>query len=78
MAKLQSDRYESYFHKIWMISLFLGQKLWIWDIKFKIYYMSKSIAKCQNCADISRAQKPARAKFLEFEFFLSEKTRLPS
>ena len=56
--------------------LLLGQKSWIWDIKFKIYLVSKSIpaAKSQNFVDNSRAQKPTWAKFLEFEFFLSEKT----
>ena len=56
----------------------LGRKSCIRDIKFKIFWVSKSIpvAKSQNFVDISRAQKPTWAKFLEFESFLSEKTRL--
>ena len=56
----------------------LGQKLYIWDIKFKIYYISKSIpaAKSQNFVDISSTQNPTWAKFLEFNFVLPEKTRL--
>ena len=39
--------------------------------------MSKSTpaAKSQNFVDNSRAQKPTWAKFSEFEFYLSEKTR---
>ena len=51
--------------------LFLGQKAFIWDIKFKIYGVSKFIpaAKSQNFVDISGAQKPTWSKFLEFEFF---------
>ena len=53
--------------------LLLGQKSWIWDIKFKIYLVSKSIpaAKSQNFVGISGAQNPTWAK----NFFL-EKTRL--
>ena len=48
------------------------------DIKFKIYWVSKSkpAEKPPNFVDISGAQKPIWAKFLEFDFFLSEKTRL--
>ena len=48
--------------------LLLGRKS---DIKFKIYWLSKSIpaAKSQNFVDISGAQKPIWAEFLEFDFF---------
>ena len=44
----------------------------------KIYWVSKSIpaARSQKFVNISGAQKPTWAKFLEFEFFLPEKTRL--
>ena len=58
--------------------LFLGWKSCVWDIKLKISLVSKSIpaAKSQNLVDISDAQKPTWAKFWEFDFFLSEKTRL--
>ena len=56
----------------------IGGKSCIQDIKFKIYSVSKSIlaARAQNFVSISGAQKPAWAKFLEFEFFLSGNTRL--
>ena len=55
----------------------LGQNSCIWDIEFKICQVSKSIpaAKSQNIV-ISGIQKPTWAKFWEFDFFLSEKTRL--
>ena len=58
--------------------LLLGQKTCIWDINVKIYWVSKSISavKSQNFVDISWTQKPTWDKFLEFEFFLTEKTRL--
>ena len=58
--------------------LLLRRKSCIQDIKFKIYWVSKSIpaAKSQNFVDISVAQKHTGTKFLEFEFFSSEKTRL--
>ena len=48
--------------------LLLGQKSCIWDITFKIYWVAKSIpaAKSQYFVDISGAQKPTWAKFLEF------------
>ena len=51
--------------------LLLGQKSCIWDIKFKIYWVSKSIpaAKQQNFVNISGAQKPTGTIFWEFEFF---------
>ena len=41
------------------------------DIKFKIYWVSKSIpaAKSHNFVNISEAQKPTWGKFLEFGFF---------
>ena len=56
----------------------LEVKSCIWDIKLKIYGVSKSIlaAKSQNFVEISGVQKPTWAKFLEFGFFLCEKTRL--
>ena len=55
--------------------LLLGSKSCIWDVKFKVYWVSKSIpaAKSQNFVDISGAQKPIWAKFLEFEFFYLER-----
>ena len=58
--------------------LLLGQKSLIWDITFKIYQLSRSIpaAKSQNFVNVSRAQNPTWAKFLEFDFFLPEKIRL--
>ena len=51
--------------------LLLGRKSCIQDIKFKLYWVSKSIPapKSQNCVEISGAQKPTWAKFLESEFF---------
>ena len=51
--------------------LLFEQKSCIWDIKFKIYGVPKSIpaAKFQNFVDISVVQKPTWAKFLEFDFF---------
>ena len=51
--------------------LLLRRKSCIRNIKFKIYWLSKSIpaAKPQNFVDISGAQKPTWAKFWEFEFF---------
>ena len=50
----------------------LGWKLCIWDSKFKIYWVSKSIkaAKSQNFVDIAGVKKLTLLKFLEFEFFL--------
>ena len=44
--------------------------MFIRDIKFKIYWVSKSIpaAKSQNFVDVSWAQKTKCAKFLEFNF----------
>ena len=61
-----------------VISIKYGQKSCIQDIKFKFYWVSKSIpaAKSQDSVDISGAQKPIWAKLLEFDFFLSGKTRL--
>ena len=58
--------------------LLFGRKSCIPDINFKIYWVPKSIP-VENLKfffDISRAQKPTWAKFLEFGFFLFEKTRL--
>ena len=51
--------------------LLLGQKSCTRDIRFKIYWVPKSIpaAKYQNFVDISGAQKPTWAKFLELRFF---------
>ena len=75
MAKLQSDRYErGYFHKIWMeyyclcknhasetiISNFFGVKI---HTSCKKFY-------------ILGGQKPTFASFLEFRFFLPEKSKL--
>ena len=53
----------------------MGLKSFIQDIKFKTYWVSKSIpvAKSKNSVDISGAQKPIWTKFLKF--ILSEKTR---
>ena len=58
--------------------LLYGRKSCLRDITFKIYWVSKSIAaaKSQNFVNISGAQKHTWEKLLEFEFFLSEKTRL--
>ena len=59
--------------------LYLGRKSCIWNIKSKIYQVSKSIpaAKfCQNFVDILGGQKSTWANFLEFGFFLSEKKTL--
>ena len=59
--------------------LLLGRKSCIWNVKFKIYWVTKSIpaAKSQNFVDILGAQKLTLAKFLDFVFFfLPEKTRL--
>ena len=51
--------------------LLLGQNSCIWGISFKMYAVSKSIpvTKSQNFVNISGAQKPIWAKFLEFDFF---------
>ena len=51
--------------------LLLGQTSYIWNIKFKIYGMSKSIpvAKAQNFVNISGTQKPTWVKFLKFDFY---------
>ena len=51
--------------------LLLGQKSCTWGIRFKIYWMPKSIptAKYQNFYWQTGVQKPTRAKFLEFRFF---------
>ena len=58
MAILQSDIYErGYFSKIWM----------------EYYCLDKNNAyqlQNLNFADISGAQKPTWAKFLEFDFFI--------
>ena len=45
------------------------------DIKFKIYWVSKSkpAEKPPNFVDISGAQKPIWAKFLEFDFFYQKR-----
>ena len=53
--------------------LLLGQKSCIWDIKFKIYWVSKSIptAKSQNFLNISGSWKTNMSLI-----FLSEETRL--
>ena len=58
--------------------LLLGQTSYIQDIKFKIYWLSKSIqaAKSQSSGSISEVQKLTWAKFLKTDFFLFEKTRL--
>ena len=49
--------------------LLLGQQSCIRDIKYKIYWMSKSIpdSKSETFVNISGAQKPTWAKFLEFQ-----------
>ena len=51
--------------------LLLGQKSYIQNIKFKIYWLSKSIqaAKSQSSGSISEAQKLTWAKFLKTDFF---------
>ena len=58
--------------------LLLGLKSCIWDIKLKIYCVSKSIpaAKSQNFVDISGAQKPIWATIFGIWIFLSEEKRL--
>ena len=58
--------------------LLIGQKSCIWEISFKMYEVSKSVpaAKSQNFVSIAGPQKPTWAKFLEFDYFLFEKTRL--
>ena len=52
-------------------------KFIIWNIKFKIYGVSKSIpvAKSQNFVDISGAKNPHGQNFWDLNF-LSEKARL--
>ena len=54
------------------------QKSCIQDIKFKFYWVSKSIpaAKSQDSVDISGAQKPRWAKLLEFDFFFIWKDKV--
>ena len=78
MAKLQSGRYESFISIKYGWSAIACGISCIWDIKFKIYVVSKSVsaAKSQNIFDMSEAQKPTWAKFLEFNFFYLKKTRL--
>ena len=78
MAKLQSGRYESFISIKYGWSAIACGISCIWDIKFKIYVVSKSVsaAKSQNIFDISEAQKPTWAKFLELNFFYLKKTRL--
>ena len=55
-------------------TLLLGLKSCIWDTSFKTYDVSKSIpaAKFQNFV----GKKSTWVKLLEFDFFLSETTRL--
>ena len=77
MAKLQSGRYESFISIKYGWSAIACGISCIWDIKFKIYVVSKSVsaAKSQNIFDISEAQKPTWAKFLEFNFFYLKKNK---
>ena len=58
--------------------LLLAWKSYICDIKFQTYVVSKSIpaAKSKNFVDSSGAQKCTCPKFLESDFYLSEKIRL--
>ena len=80
MAKLplQSERYEkSYFHMYNIAYYCLGKNSGSKTLSSN-FIRSQNPYQLQNLnvIDISGAQKPIWTNFLEFEFFLSEKTRL--
>ena len=56
---------------VWTKIMHLGHK-----VQNLLGVQIHTTAKSQNFVDISVAQRPTWAKFLEFGFFLSEKTRL--
>ena len=82
MVYLQSDGYQSgYFHKIWVECYCLGEnqasETFCWKfIRCQSPCQLQNLIICQYFFDISRVQKPTRAKYFEFKFVSSKKTRL--
>ena len=72
MVYLQSDGYQSgHFHKMWVDAI-----VWMKIRHLKDFAQNLLVAKYQNFVDTLGSQKTMWTTFLEFEFFLSKKTRL--